>query len=429
MEPRDFRTAMEAADRAAASGDFVSTERLLTVAARLQEQELGPWHPELAVTVNNLAIVCERIGKLDDAEAHYRRAAEIAAAALPPDDPAVETSRHNLEDFIRARQAQQAARAEPAVRLGLAGDVVPDAPATAPSTSGPAASKTGTTALAPGGERAAAGPPRLSIAEEAAAAAASSTRPEPDPDRFVSEPSHPSARPAAASPGSRWPVLVAVGVLVVVALLFVLRSWSGSASSESPVPMSEQPADTATPGDSDERSADNAVPGTEGAAESSPAPPRTNDSGTPEENAAGAAAASKPAEGDPTGTEAAAGSTGSEGRTAGEASGVSLVQADVCRSFAPRGSRWRCDPVGADTEPGQLAYYTRVKSPRRTKIEHRWYQDDKLLRTVTLTIGANPGAGYRTYSRQTVRGDASTWRVETRAADGTLLHEHRFVVK
>ena len=54
-------------------------------------------------TLNNLAIVAERTGSASEAETLYRRAAAIAAAALPSDHPTVLESRQNLEDFCRAR--------------------------------------------------------------------------------------------------------------------------------------------------------------------------------------------------------------------------------------------------------------------------------------------------------------------------------------
>jgi hypothetical protein len=54
----------------------------------------------------------------------------------------------------------------------------------------------------------------------------------------------------------------------------------------------------------------------------------------------------------------------------------------------------------------------------------------RVVRTVSLRVGANPGAGYRTYSRNTVsaerRGD---WTIELRDAGGALLHEERFTVQ
>jgi hypothetical protein len=80
--------------------------------------------------------------------------------------------------------------------------------------------------------------------------------------------------------------------------------------------------------------------------------------------------------------------------------------------------------------PGRLAFYTRIKSRRSTTVEHRWYQGDTVRQVVPLTIGANPGSGYRTYSRHTLGpGDGGEWRVELRDGAGVVLHEERFVVR
>jgi hypothetical protein len=102
-ELQDVRTVLQAAERAAAEGDLASTDELLRNAARIQETELGPLHPDLADTLNNLAIVAEKAGRPGDAETFYRRAVAIAAASLPPGDPRVAASRQNLDDFCRAR--------------------------------------------------------------------------------------------------------------------------------------------------------------------------------------------------------------------------------------------------------------------------------------------------------------------------------------
>ena len=75
-------------------------------------------------------------------------------------------------------------------------------------------------------------------------------------------------------------------------------------------------------------------------------------------------------------------------------------------------------------------FYTRVKSARDTTVQHRWLMNGKLLRTVNLRVGANPGAGYRTYSRNTVIAERrGNWTIELRDADGALLHEERVVVQ
>ena len=63
-------------------------------------------------------------------------------------------------------------------------------------------------------------------------------------------------------------------------------------------------------------------------------------------------------------------------------------------------------------------------------MEHRWYRNDRLHQAVKLAVRANPGSGYRTYSRAVIPPDrAGDWRVELRAADGTLLKEERLVVR
>lgn len=97
------RSAVDAAEQAATAGDFNAAARHLHDALVLQERELGPAHPDVASTLNNLGVVCERIGDYAEAERCYRRACEIVTAAFPADHPFVETSRHNLEAFCEAR--------------------------------------------------------------------------------------------------------------------------------------------------------------------------------------------------------------------------------------------------------------------------------------------------------------------------------------
>jgi hypothetical protein len=100
----------------------------------------------------------------------------------------------------------------------------------------------------------------------------------------------------------------------------------------------------------------------------------------------------------------------------------------VCRSLST--SNWRCTDATSPANPGVFYFYTRVRSARPTTVQHRWYQDGTLRRTVDLRIAANPSAGYRTYSRNTVTAERrGEWRVELRDADGALLHEERLVVK
>ena len=102
-DTRNPQAVIAAAEQAALAGDYGAAEQLLRAAAELQEASLGPLHPELANTLNNLGVVYEVTSKPDDAERCFRRASTIAAAVLAPDHPFVATSRKNLEDFCAAR--------------------------------------------------------------------------------------------------------------------------------------------------------------------------------------------------------------------------------------------------------------------------------------------------------------------------------------
>ena len=94
---------MAAAEQAAGAGDFPSAEALLRQAAELQEATLGAMHPDLANTLNNLGVVCERLDKPAEAERCYRRAFAIATTALAPDHSFAVLSAKNLREFCEAR--------------------------------------------------------------------------------------------------------------------------------------------------------------------------------------------------------------------------------------------------------------------------------------------------------------------------------------
>ena len=92
---------LDSAQRAASSGDYALAETLLREVARLQAESLGPQHPDLASTFNNLGVVCERANNLQDAGKFYRQAFSIASGSLDADDPLVITSRNNVNEFYR----------------------------------------------------------------------------------------------------------------------------------------------------------------------------------------------------------------------------------------------------------------------------------------------------------------------------------------
>lgn len=360
----ELQSIVDAAAQAANAGDFVSAERLLREVASRQETELGPSHPDLANTLNNLGVVCESAGRPFDAEGYYRRAYAIAASTLASNDPLFVTSRNNLHDFCEARGRPFEPDALPAAApLPLEPEPPPAAPL---RESEPDASRT----ASPMHER-----------ELEAVTTASSLR-------------------KSKSGGSR-DRLVAVALIAFALVLLVWYGpWRDSAepsvgadtsSSAPPAPApTPTPTEDAAPPSADVPSTRTALPTTARAPAPGPAEP------TPALPASGPAA-------------------------------IAVVEARLCRSLSR--SDWRCEPAEREGAPGPFYFYTRLASGRDATVRHRWYYEGRLLQNVALHVGANAGAGYRTYSRQTVAaGRAGNWRVELLGADGALLHEERFVV-
>ena len=386
----DARQLLAEAERAASAGDLGSADGLLRQAARIQESELGPLHPDLASTLNNLAIVAERTGRPGDAETFYRRAAAIAAASLPANHPMVAASRQNLEDFCRA-----------------SGLPIETPPAATPPTGAADWSR-----LSPG--RDAAGAATLSPGGAAPARTAQASTPTAGRAAPVARPKEADTPSPERDPGrgaSRVPAWLGVGVAVALAAALVAtRPWSSSDAGGASVtlesdgaaapaaPTTEPPA--AQPGGLEEPAA--AVP-----AEPPAAPPPSP--------------AARAEQVEPRADRAPL----SPGRSA---NGVTLTVAELCRTFSTRGRVWQCDPAGASVAPGRLVFYTRVRSPSDTSVVHRWYRGETLRQAVTLRIRANPTEGYRTYSSQTVDG-GEDWRVEVTTAAGDLLHEHGVAVR
>jgi outer membrane biosynthesis protein TonB len=370
-ERQDARYLLERAERAATAGDLVSADELLRSAARIQEQELGPQHPDLANTLNNLAIVAERTGNSSDAETFYRRAAAIAAAALPSDHPMTVASRQNLEEFCRAR--------------GLSIDA-PALTTTPPDTQRELSAFPSEKTEAE----------QIPVRPDNTDVTAKSPKPPSAPPR--PNPGRPARTTLDSTAGNashllRW---VGIGAVVLLAAVLLLwRPWSSrdaASTAPAPEPATAQPAEGVPP--------QVAAPATAPAPIEQAAPP-----------------ASAPAREDrnaPTNKASAAG-------------GVSVANAQVCRTFSTSGGNWRCDPVGDAAPPGPMVFYTRVRSPRDTAVVHRWYRGSTLRQSVTLAIQANAKEGYRTYSRMTVNG--GDWRLEVRSADGNLLHEQRVAVQ
>ena len=302
---------MNRAEAAAAAGDWRSAARTLRDLAALQEVELGAANPQLANTLNNLAVVSERAGELDAADAAFRRALTITRTAFDEEHPSVATSLRNLQEFCEAH-----------------------------------------------------GRPFEQVA--------------------TSLPNPPEAREAAAvqSVGGRsWATIVAVGG-IAGAIAAMLLIWTGRGRVENTTA---------------------AVPQTPPAVPAKPEP------------------LSPPAPIAPSPPVPARQPT---------ASAMTVVSAEVCRDFSSAGGgEWRCTPVGATAPAGPFVFLTRIKAAQSTTVEHRWYRGDVAYQRVSLRIAANPGAGFRTFSRNTVSANrAGEWRVELRDASGLVVEERRFVV-
>jgi hypothetical protein len=396
----DLRDILNAAEQAVGREDHASAERLLREALALQELNSNGQRDEIAKTLNNLAIVCEMLGKMGDAETCYRRAYAIATASLPANDPFVTTSRENLEEFCKANglpiQRPPAPRHQPASKPLFA------APPPQPAATAP--------------------PPRPVATTQPGPTAQPSTPATPAAPRVVSAgeiPLHrvpaPLAVPATRR-SSRGVVTTVMGVVVLAVVVGGGSYWlasNGAMQPSVPTPVKEASTAPAPDAPSTVTPAPDPVPPTpipliETAATAAPTPPATAPP-TPKPEPEPVALPPPPPATAPS-------------------SSVSIVSAQICRSLTTSGA-WQCAEASGPQNPGTLSYFTRVASTRDTTIEHRWYRDDRLHQSVPLRIRAN-GSGFRTYSRTTIgRERAGTWTVETRTQDGQLLDERTFEVR
>jgi hypothetical protein len=111
--------------------------------------------------------------------------------------------------------------------------------------------------------------------------------------------------------------------------------------------------------------------------------------------------------------------------------GVTILRAQLCSTLEKRGSPdWQCTLASGDLRPGTYSFYTRLRTGDATRVEHRWYLAGRLHQVMRLRVPPSGSAGYRTFSSNTViPARAGEWKVELRAADGSLLHEERFVIR
>ncbi len=101
-----------------AQGQYAKAEPLYERSLAILEKALGPEHPDVATSLNNLAELYHTQGQYAKAEPLYQRALAIAEKALGPEHPDVATSLNNLAELYRAQG--QYAKAEPLYQRALA---------------------------------------------------------------------------------------------------------------------------------------------------------------------------------------------------------------------------------------------------------------------------------------------------------------------
>ena len=85
--------------------------RSTRAASKIKESKLGPDHPDVATSLNNLAILYRDMGQYAKAEPLYRRSLKIYESKLGPDHPDVAMGLNNLANLYR--DMGQYAKAEP----------------------------------------------------------------------------------------------------------------------------------------------------------------------------------------------------------------------------------------------------------------------------------------------------------------------------
>src|SRR5690349_18622616 len=73
-------------------GKYADAVPLAQRALAVRENELGPDHPDVAISLNNLAELYRAQGRYVDAEPLYRRSLGIREKSLGPDHPDVATA-------------------------------------------------------------------------------------------------------------------------------------------------------------------------------------------------------------------------------------------------------------------------------------------------------------------------------------------------
>ena len=99
-------------------GKYEEAEPLYQRALAIKEKALGPDHPDVATSLNNLALLYKAQGKYVEAEPLYQRALAIREKALGPEHPDVAKSLNNLAELYQDQGKYS--EAEPLYQRSLA---------------------------------------------------------------------------------------------------------------------------------------------------------------------------------------------------------------------------------------------------------------------------------------------------------------------
>ena len=374
----DLQQAIDAAEQAAAAGNLATAEVHLYEVLRLQKQYVGEADPDVAATFHKLAIVFERTGRIAEAEAMYRRAVAVASAVLPADDPLLRQCSDDLTAFLATASSAKAAVVAPAAAPRPA--PVSASPVGRPPDRAPAPA-----AIRRDGGRARQGRDR-DIRRGCSPRLASWRR--WSSSRWSGDRRTRRRRQTRPAPQRRPPRRPR-------------RHRRRAAKPATPAPAARQPEPSAPP----------PAHGPDGAArrqDTDPRPPRLRRHRLCHRP--------RPLRRGPL-------------RRRPPQRGVQVLDARLCRQLTPSGE-WTCLPPENPPAFGRYYYLTRLAAPETLQVEHRWYRGDRLVQSVPLTIRAGSGAGFRTYSRQTVpEAQPGEWRVELRSPQGAVLAEERFTVR
>ena len=98
-------------------GRYVEAIEVAEEALEVTKKTFGPDHPQVATSLNNLALLYDAQGRYAEAEPLYKRALAIRKKVLGPEHPQVATSLNNLAELYRAQGRY--AEAEPLYKRAL----------------------------------------------------------------------------------------------------------------------------------------------------------------------------------------------------------------------------------------------------------------------------------------------------------------------